>query len=220
MYINDSIADNQISFAAEQQGFKHIELQLDPREGLKGLNRIRIYGVKIAKTYEDGTDRETGMTKYMIKITGGFIDFIYNEKRRAWFGYLLDDKEEYNRRFLASHIYSEDPKKNALKQKKYKPGESQFIITDQDVKHDVLLLRRELDGEKVDRVPKITDETGMKQRLDALEQSNSDKDAQIAKLMKIAEQKDTPPLKGAVIKDMKSKIQESFNKETGEGVNA
>jgi len=212
MYRNDSIEEHQISFAAEQQGYKYIELQLDARECFKGQDHIRFSGIKVAKSYEDGVDRDSGMAKYVVKVIGGFVDFVFNERRRAWFGYLLDDKEGWNRKFLASHIYSDKTENKGIKWDKYRAGESQFIIIDPDIKHDIMLIRRELDGEKVERVKPISDIDALKAKVTELEKSNEDKDAQMKKLQNSVPE--VRPLTGKVTKDMKARAQNILAQET------
>jgi hypothetical protein len=121
--------DNDEMMAAESKGHKFIELHLNHPERYMGRKEVKILGVKMLKGYVKGRSA-MGIPDFNFSVMGGEIKFKLDRQKRAYVGYLFDDKEigpgsgqvGYNRDILATHL-----------------GTGEFKIMDESVRKDAEL---------------------------------------------------------------------------------
>jgi len=101
-------------YAAQEQGYKFIEIVLSKKRvpGLKP--EISIHGVKKLIAYSKGMNDE-GIQEFEFVKSSGTIQFFRNREKRAYIGYMWHDDNEglygeksYNIDFLATHMETGD----------------------------------------------------------------------------------------------------------------
>jgi len=123
---SDDITDTMKRVAAMKQGYKFIELRLNPEKVRTSQQQVRITGVKCANAYSAGLAKN-GIRQYDIVKQGGHLVFKLDLEEGEYKGWLYDDEEKgpyseigYNRDVLASHYH-----------------EDRFIIVDPKIRKDV-----------------------------------------------------------------------------------
>jgi len=114
--MSDSLEQKEYDqmIAAEDAGYKFMELILNKNRVSRGQKEVRLAGVKVLRCYSKGQN-DDGIEEWDFVKSSGQIKFKLDRKKRAYVGYLWDDDQEgiyhrkgYNRDFLASHIDTSD----------------------------------------------------------------------------------------------------------------
>jgi len=106
--VNEEDVRSEEIYAAEEKGYKFIEVHLNSEVRLQDTSHIA--GILVARAYRAGED-ENNIPIYHFIVGGGYLKFLFDRRKRRMVAHVLDDDEKgafspkgFNRDFLATHI--------------------------------------------------------------------------------------------------------------------